>query len=629
MAADKNSAELEKGLDDPGMSGDGQFKKNIISKKKAVDVHIVYDTPQVKGVERRRLVNEAHLLWDVYFTRKKTTDERAVRDRENAIKAADKKNITERLQDKKEADERAKKADKKGAKKADKKGANKIEIKDVKKVEIKDSEKGRGKKVDKKGVTGKVTDKVKKSGLDINKNKVEAEASLFWHVYYKIKDRKEKKKDTAGKTKLTPVKAAIEKVRGEKEPKPKKEGKGFIGWLMGLFAPFASLLAPLLAGAGGGFLALLGAGLTTLIGAIAPLIIAGAGIFALVAAVAFAVNAIGKAWKGWKDMRQAQKDAKKAEEDTQIESKSLSDSMSKQSKKALDSGDKDAARMQELMARQVEGSQASMDATAKVKGGWIDQMNESASETAEIEKIRETWMVESEANSAEMKEIRERRAKQNAALEAAGKTILPDMGSYGNNDSFWLAGHRNKGVGIYSEDKAKRAHAEKMREEKGLPKIKVDYYGPRDASKEKAAPKKKPKSRMYRGIRRDFISRPGMEAISFDSKDDILGFKQGGPVSNLLKQVTTSSITSPDKFGKFQLDAIHISNTYLKQLVELTAKMLQKGPSGGGKSPGIVPASPLPPDNSIQGDMSGPGYTDSRSDFYGSAYSMHTPSVPA
>jgi hypothetical protein len=120
-----------------------------------------------------------------------------------------------------------------------------------------------------------------------------------------------------------------------------------------------------------------------------------------------------------------------------------------------------------------------------------------------------------------------------------------------------------------------------------------------------------------------------MPDIPFDSKDDILGFKQGGPVSALLKQATTDVKILPnsDKFGKFQLDAISLSNAYLKTLVELTAKMLQKGSAGGVAQ--STPPTPVVPSDSIQGNMGGPSYSDSRSDFYGSAYSMHTPSVPA
>jgi len=143
-------------------------------------------------------------------------------------------------------------------------------------------------------------------------------------------------------------------------------------------------------------------------------------------------------------------------------------------------------------------------------------------------------------------------------------------------------------------------------------------------------------------LEQDFVSRPGMPAISFSSEDDILGFKQGGPVSSLLKlrgalsgpgsRATANlfqfSKTDPNvPIDKFQLSEIKLSNFYLKQLVELTVKMLQKGSAEGGTNLVGMPPQQLPPDNSMTGDMSGPSFTDSRSDFYESAYSMHTPGV--
>ena len=475
----------------------------------------------------------------------------------------------------------------------------------------------------KKGVGSDIKERARLAKVD--KSRVTTEATIFWDVYYKVKKQKDPPKDTKPKTKISPAKKAVDKVcdcEGLTE-KPKKEGKGFIGWLMGLFAPFAAVLAPLLSG---GLLAALGGAFTTLMAAIGPLIVAGAGIFALVAAVGFAAVQIGKAWKGWKDMRQAQAEAKKAEEDTKIESKALEDVKMKSAKKAMDAGDKDAGRFQELMAQQVKGAREVNKAVEDIKGGWGDQLVETDWEEKEMKRLREEHAKRSEAISKEMSEIRKRRANQNASLKAAGKKQLPDMGSYHSSDAFWLAGHRNKGVGIYHKDPAKRAHAEKMREEKGLPKIKVEYYGPRDPKKEPGY--RPPGNQRGRG-RRDFVSRPGMPDIPFDSKDDILGFKQGGPVSNLLKQATTDVkiLSNSDKFGKFQLDAISLSNAYLKTLVELTAKMLQKGSAGGVAQ--STPPTPVVPSDSIQGNMGGPSYSDSRSDFYGSAYSMHTPSVPA
>ena len=136
--------------------------KILNQKKDPVDVHIVHEHAQIRGLEKRRLENEAHLLWDVYFTRSSKREERAEARREKTVADADKKSQKERLQDRVAANKARLAADKRAAIFADKKDGI-------------------------KGVTGEVTDKVKKSGLDINKNKVAAEASIFWQVYYTIK----------------------------------------------------------------------------------------------------------------------------------------------------------------------------------------------------------------------------------------------------------------------------------------------------------------------------------------------------------------------------------------------------------------------------------------------------------
>ena len=77
------------------------------------------------------------------------------------------------------------------------------------------------------------------------------------------------------------------------------------------------------------------------------------------------------------------------------------------------------------------------------------------------------------------------------------------------------------------------------------------------------------------------------------------------------------------KVAKLQLSQQKLSNTHLQRLVELTGELLKRG---GGGQPSILPvaAGPLPENNDITGDMSGPTYTDSHADFYKSAYSMHT-----
>ena len=517
--------------------------------------------------ERKRLAFESSLFWDVYF--KKAQREKGKLDKDK----------------------------------------DKDEDKDKK-----------GKDKGKESVSTEIVEAIEKLGK-LDKSRVTTEATIFWDVYYKVKKQKDKPKDTKGKTKISPAKKAADKVcdcKGLGEKKPKKEGKGFIGWLMDLFAPFAAVLAPLL---GGGLLAGLGAAFGTLMAAIGPLIVAGAGIFALVAAVGFAAVQIGKAWKGWKEMRQAQAEAKKAEEDTKRVRGAETDIRKERKAGAEKAGDKDIAKIAELEILMQQNR-----AYTEKKRKEIEKWGLWGDDEERLEALEESHLVKQEKIHEELKALRRKRAMQNAALRKAGKEELPTEESYASNDKLWLQFHRNQGVGIYHEDPVKRAHAEKMREEKGLPKIKVKYYGPRDPMKEMntdSLVKKRGRGR------RDFVSRPGMPDIPFDSKDDILGFKQGGPVSALLKQATTDVKILPnsDKFGKFQLDAISLSNAYLKTLVELTAKMLQKGSAGGVAQ--STPPTPVVPSDSIQGNMGGPSYSDSRSDFYGSAYSMHTPSVPA
>jgi len=133
-----------------------------------------------------------------------------------------------------------------------------------------------------------------------------------------------------------------------------------------------------------------------------------------------------------------------------------------------------------------------------------------------------------------------------------------------------------------------------------------------------ALTKKKPASEMQ-----DFIMQRGT-VMPFSSKDELLGMKAGGAISQLLDD----SFLSPDekfsgKLAALQVSAIEISNKYLHQLVQLT-ELLVKKPAGGGTR-----ALPMPrQDNSIpgtQGSPDGPSFADSRVEFYNSPYSMHTP----
>jgi hypothetical protein len=140
------------------------------------------------------------------------------------------------------------------------------------------------------------------------------------------------------------------------------------------------------------------------------------------------------------------------------------------------------------------------------------------------------------------------------------------------------------------------------------------------AGDKEALQKKTPPSQIVEA--QDFVWRSGAkQAIPFTSKDDIIGMKKGGAISQLLGESGGSS----SKLAAVQIAAIETSNKYLYQLVELT-KILVKKPAGGGDTP-AVPNVPIPQSNELQGDMSGPTYQDSRSSYFNSPYSMHTPGM--
>jgi hypothetical protein len=181
----------------------------------------------------------------------------------------------------------------------------------------------------------------------------------------------------------------------------------------------------------------------------------------------------------------------------------------------------------------------------------------------------------------------------------------------------------------------------------------------------------------------DFIVQRGT-VIPFSSKDEILGMKKGGAISQLLDepnqkgffnrllgntnktmislfgktQDTVKSLMSHSRqpkphttvdqilsdpflsakgneqeqsarIAELQLKAIGVSNTYLSQLVQLTQALVKK-PAGGTGGGSVVSISQ--PNNSIpptQGDPQGPSVVSSNVEFYNSAYSMHTPGTLA
>jgi len=119
----------------------------------------------------------------------------------------------------------------------------------------------------------------------------------------------------------------------------------------------------------------------------------------------------------------------------------------------------------------------------------------------------------------------------------------------------------------------------------------------------------------------DFIMQRGT-VMPFSSKDEILGMKKGGAISQLLG----GSGGTSSKLAALQIAAIETSNKYLHQLVQLT-ELLVKKPAGGGGGTPALPNVPIPQSNELQGDLSGPTYQDSRSSYFNSPYSMHTPGM--
>lgn len=136
--------------------------------------------------------------------------------------------------------------------------------------------------------------------------------------------------------------------------------------------------------------------------------------------------------------------------------------------------------------------------------------------------------------------------------------------------------------------------------------------------------------------------------VKFNQKDDILGMKEGGTLSNLLKGVSTKSILEEQQksqlgghgplkglFANFKKKGatrtnkrevfdeavateVHRSNEFLEVLVKLTAQLVNNN-QGTNNTPIIMQNQG---NNDMSGSMQGPGYADAKSNFLNSTYSM-------
>ena len=571
----KDVAEAQQRLKE--MAADDSGGKKIIGKD---DVRPI---PTVN--ERKRLNFESTLFWDVYFKRKGTRDERA------------------------------------------------------KRAASTDSKK-------KSSVAGDAAKTAKLSTVD--QKRVVKEATIFWEVYYKVKKKLDPPKDTKGKTKVTPAKKAVEGVKKVGLDKvPKK--KGWFSSLIDMILPFV----------------------TSAIIAITPLILKFA---AIVAAIAAAILAIKNIVPKIGEMNQAFKDLRKGAKETDEAFRKLAKKYDDRAGEAKEDPDRKREATALKLQKQIDlirqegfkkGRDETMPGWGKTIGLYFGTLFRGYSKT------KDEYLAEKDAQ----RDAIIRKYKDEA--EAKAKPLLDMLDKIGGG----APQPGEKGFGVAMGDKAtpeQIAKWQKIEAEK-LEKSRAEYFKKMEAlayltkqtftpeqqqkaweaeikrlqkdkeqalaeadtlisSLEKSAKKKEEtKKKTSRGRRRgrgssaygsygnnpmqDFVSRPGMPAIPFSSQDDILGFKQGGPVSDLLG--------SGADIGKFQLSEIRISNMHLKTLVDLTRGLLAKDTAGGGNTVMNAPPQPLPHDNSIQGDMSGPTYSSTSSDWYNSEYNMHTPGILA
>jgi len=105
--------------------------------------------------------------------------------------------------------------------------------------------------------------------------------------------------------------------------------------------------------------------------------------------------------------------------------------------------------------------------------------------------------------------------------------------------------------------------------------------------------------------------------VKFNNRDDIVGMKEGGTLSKLIKGAATESIAIKDVFDKAVAAEVKRSNQLLAQLVQLTAQIAKNGSSS---TTPVVLQNPI--NNDMSGSMEGPSYNDTKTNFLNSAYTM-------
>ena len=485
----------------------------------------------------------------------------------------------------------------------------------------------------------------------IDTDKIKKEANIFWDVYFELKDKEdaEDKVDTKPKTKVTPVEKAIDGVKSaEKIPKEKE------GW----FSALISMLTPFIAGA---------------IAAIAPLILKIAAIAAAIGtAVGFILNLIPRL----QNLNEKFKELKEGAEETKRINREVEATYEKKAKEMAAQGRAEEAVLTRLekaenriqsdrsekvieettpgvgtFARKyfkLIGGPAGLLLDAVVEGNIKSNVRQFEAMEKKLLKPVQKAIAELEASSG-LTDIRRQMQKEAGADPKAAQPQTPEWAA---REKELIAKKEAREKVLFMKQMEAIAYFKKVDltpemqqaayeghlkqraidQKKAIEKAEKAYQNyliVREKMEAKALKSKSPDgqpsvmkdssgSHYGTGVAADFAWRPGMPPLRFSSQDDILGFKQGGPVSDFLRGGAA--------IGGFQLRAINRSNDYLKTLVDLTRGLLAK--SGGGGSTNIV--SVPAPGSSAGKDMplSNPGVgIDSRGDFHNSTYSLNVPQV--